>query len=604
MRNRNQVLALVALWGIIYLASCGHPPALLDDADTVHAEAAREMAESGDWFTLHANKIRYLEKAPLMYWSIALSYKVFGVSEFPSRLPIALATLGLMLATMLLGSFAFGDKAGFYSALCIGSCVGIFLFTRVLWPDVMLTLFITMAFYCFLRAGEDPRRSRYAYGIYFFGALAVLTKGLIGAAFPAIIILAFLLITGEARRLAQLKLFSGTLLFLFVAAPWHIAAGLSNPGSLMVGTPSPGQGRGFFWFYFMNEHLLRYIGRRYPADYDTVPLPLFLGLHVVWLFPWSFFLPLAIKDFPRRVRNLNREDRVTLFLVVWAVLVILFFCFSTTQEYYTMPSYPAFALLIGCALAKGEARLRAGGRESLLKATQLALACMGLIVFAVGAAAFWMTRHIAVEGDIATTLTRNPEAYALSLGHVLDLTAQSLAELRIPVVGTALTFLIGTVAALVLRRRGKHSASNLSMALMMAAFFFFARMSLAAFEPYLSSRALAEAIDREYVQGDVIVINGEYEGGSSINFYTRKMVYILNGRSANLEYGSYFEDAPRIFIDEEELAKIWAGSGRVFLFTDSSKPQLDVLTRVFESDRVYPVADSGGKLILTNQQSK
>ncbi len=597
------MLALVALWGIIYLASCGHPPALLDDADTVHAEAAREMAESGDWVTLHANKIRYLEKAPLMYWSIALSYKVFGVSEFSSRLPIALATLGLMLATMLLGSFAFGGKAGFYSALCMGSSVGIFLFTRVLWPDVMLTLFITMAFYCFLRWGEDPGRARYAYGIYFFGAFAVLTKGLIGAAFPAIIILAYLLITGEVCRLAQLKLFSGALLFLFIAAPWHIAAGLSNPGSLMVGTPNPSQGRGFFWFYFMNEHLLRYIGRRYPADYDTVPLPLFLGLHVVWLFPWSFFLPLAIKDIPKRVQNLNREDRVTLFLVVWAVLIILFFCFSTTQEYYTMPSYPAFALLIGCALAKAESRLRAGGRESLLKATQLALGCMGLIVFAGGAAAFWMTRHIAVEGDIAATLTRNPEAYALSLGHVLDLTPQSLAELRVPVVGTALTFLIGTVAALVIRRSGKHSASNLSMALMMAAFFFFAHMSLAAFEPYLSSRALAEAIDREYAQGDMIVINGEYEGGSSVNFYTRKMVYILNGRSANLEYGSYFEDAPRIFIDEEELAKMWAGSGRVFLFTDSSEPQLDMLTRVFLRDRVYPVADSGGKLILTNQQS-
>ena len=601
MRTRNQVLALVALWGVVYLASCGYPPALLDDADTVHAEAARETADSGDWITLHANKIRYLEKAPLMYWSIALSYNLFGVSEFSSRLPIALATLGLMLATMLLGNFAFGGKAGFYSALCVGSCVGIFLFTRVLWPDVILTLLITMAFYCFLRAMEDPKRSRYAYGIYVFGAIAVLTKGLVGAAFPAIIILAYLLITGELRRLAQLRLFTGALLFLAIAAPWHIAAGLANPGSLMVGTPNPSQGRGFFWFYFMNEHLLRYIGKRYPADYDTVPLPLFLGLHVVWLFPWSFFLPVAIKDIPRRLRDLNREERVTIFLVVWAALVILFFCFSTTQEYYTMPSYPAFALLIGCALARAEARARAGTRESLLNATQIALACLGLIVFAGGAAAYWMTRHIAVEGDIAATLTRNPEAYALSLGHVLDLTPRTLAELRIPVVGTALTFLVGTVAALILRRKGKHSASNLSLAMMMAAFFFFAHMSLAAFEPYLSSRGLAEAIDREYSEGDVIVINGEYEGGSSINFYTRKMVHILDGRSANLEYGSYFEDAPQIFIDKEGLAKMWAGSGRVFLFADSSK--LDELTFAVRSP-VHTLAESGGKLILTNRESK
>ncbi|MEK6287272.1 MAG: glycosyltransferase family 39 protein [Acidobacteriota bacterium] len=601
MRNRKQILALVGLWGIIYVASCGFPPALLDDADTVHAEAAREMAESGDWVTLNVNKMRYLEKAPLMYWSVALSYKLFGVSEFSSRLPIALAALGLMLATMMLGNFAFGEKAGFYSALCIGTCVGIYLFTRVLWPDVILTLFITMAFYCFLRATEDPGSSRYAYGIYFFGALGVLTKGLIGAAFPAIIIFAYLLVTGEARKLARLKLFTGTLLFLAVAAPWHIAAGLSNPGSMMVGTPAPGQGRGFFWFYFMNEHLLRYIGKRYPADYDTVPLPLFLGLHVVWLFPWSFFLPLAIKEIPRRVRNLNREERATLFFAVWAVLVIVFFCFSTTQEYYTMPSYPAFALLIGCALAKAERTWRESKGKSLLNTTQIALTGLGLVVFVAGAIAVWLTRDIAVEGGISSTLTRNPEAYALSLGHVLDLTPRSLAALRTPIVGTALTFLLGTVGALYLRKRGKHLTSNVSLALMMSAFFFFAHMSLAAFGPYLSSRSLAEEIDREHKEGDLIVINGQYEGGSSINFYTGKMVYILNGRSANLEYGSYFEDAPMIFIDDEGLAKMWGGTNRVFLFTDSST--LEEVTRAARGP-IYGLAESGGKLILTNQQSK
>lgn len=608
MPNRKELLALIALWGIIYLISCAHPPALLDDADTVHAEAAREMAESGDWITLHANTIRYLEKAPLMYWSVALSYKLLGVNEFSSRLPIALATLALMLATMLLGKFAFGERAGFYSALCIGACVGIYLFTRVLWPDVILTTFITMAFYCFLRATErpteraiaEPQRSRFAYGIYLFGALAVLTKGLVGAAFPAIIILTYLLITGESRRLLQLKLFTGSLLFLLVAAPWHIAAGLSNPGSLMIGTPHPSQGRGFFWFYFMNEHLLRYIGKRYPADYDTVPLPLFLGLHLVWLFPWTFFVPAAIAAVPRRLRNLEREQRITLFLLVWAALIILFFCFSTTQEYYTMPAYPAFALLIGAGLVKAERRWRQG-RTSLVNASQIALTCLGVAIFAAGAIAFWMTRHIAVEGDIASTLSRNPGAYALSLGHVLDLTPRSLAELRVPVIGTALTFLLGTVAALLLRMRGKHAASNLSLALMMAAFFFFAHMSLGSFEPYLSSRALAEAINRDYRQGDLIVINGEYEGGSSINFYTRKMVYILNGRSANLEYGSYFRDAPNVFMDDDAFAKAWNSSGRVFLFADSST--IDDVTRA-AGGPAYTLAESGGKLVLTNQQSK
>jgi len=601
MLNRTYVLILVTFWAIVYVAACRYPPPLLDDADSVHAEAAREIVETGDWMTLHANKIRYLEKAPLMYWSVALSYKILGVSEFSSRLPIALATLGLMLATMLLGTFAFGEKAGFYAALSIGSCIGIFLFTRVLWPDVLLTMLITMAFYCFLRAIENPSHSRYAYGIYLFGALGVLTKGLIGAAFPAIIILVFLLVTGKFRKLATLRIFSGSLLFLLVAAPWHIAAGLANPGSLMIATPSSGQGRGFFWFYFMNEHFLRYIGKRYPADYDTVPLPLFLVLHVVWLFPWSFFLPLAIREMPRSVRNLNQIDRRILFVAMWAVLVILFFCFSTTQEYYTMPAYPAFALLIGVGLAKAEPRWQEAKTKALLNGTQIALAILGLLVFAGGAIAFWSARHTSVEGDISSTLTRNPDAYALSLGHVLDLTPASLAELRVPVMGTALTFLLGTLTAFYLRRRAKHFASNVTLALMMASFFFFAHLSLGAFGPYLSSRSLAEVINHEYQPGDAIVINGEYEGGASINFYTRKMVYILNGRSANLEYGSFFEDAPRIFLDNGQIAQMWRMPNRIFLFTDSSK--LAELTRVV-GEPSYTLAESGGKLILTNQQSE
>jgi 4-amino-4-deoxy-L-arabinose transferase-like glycosyltransferase len=595
MRTRPQLLVLVAVWALIYLASCRYPPPLLDDADTVHAEAAREMIESGDWITLHANKIRYLEKAPLMYWSIAISYELFGVNEFASRLPLALAALGLMLATMLIGKFAFGERAGFYSALAMGTCAGLYLFTRALWPDVMLTLFITMCFYCFLRAIADSDRSRYVHGIYFFAALAVLTKGLIGVAFPAIIIVAYLLITGDLRRLLHLKLVPGALLFLAIAAPWHIAAGLRNPGSLMSGTPHPGQGRGFFWFYFMNEHLLRYIGKRFPADYDTVPLPLFLALHIVWLFPWSFFFPLAVRHLPRRLRELNHEQSVLLFLMTWAAVVILFFCFSTTQEYYTMPAYPAFVLLVGFALSKAEkAKEKNGG----LFVAQNAIAFVGLLAFAAGVVALLLTRGITVEGDVSATLKSNPGAYALSLGHILDLTPRSIGALRAPIIGAALSIAAGSALALAFRIRRRHMWSNLSLAAMMAALFFFAHVSLARFGPYLSSRPLAEAIDREYKQGDVIVIDGEYESGSSINFYTRKPVSILNGRSANLEYGSYFNDAPAIFLDDGGFRALWNSPARVFLFADSSR--LDEVRQVTD-DPAYVMAESGGKLILTNQ---
>jgi hypothetical protein len=298
------------------------------------------------------------------------------------------------------------------------------------------------------------------------------------------------------------------------------------------------------------------------------------------------------------LRNLDREAAATLFLWLWAPLVILFFSFSTTQEYYTMPAYPAFAILIGKALSRAEtAGVESGRLRKLILGLQAGLAVAGSAILIVGSILYFKTRSIVVTGDIASTLTRNPEAYALSLGHVLDLTPQTLALLQPPVIGTALLFGLGTIGALLFRLRDKHELSNIALAVMMAGFFFCARASLAVFEPYLSSRTLAEAISREYKDGDKIVINGEYEGGSSINFYTRRQVHILNGRSANLQYGSYFRDAPRLFLGDEDLAATWNQEGRVFLFTDAL--QLDRLSQIIKNPYVF--AESGGKLILSNR---
>ncbi len=585
MPRKKFILALVALWAVIYLTSTA-TPALLDDADTVHAEAAREMADSNNFVTLYANNIRYLEKAPLMYWSVALAYKIFGVNEFASRLPLALATLALILATFHIGGHLFNERVGFYAGLIIATCIGIYLFTRVMWPDVMLTLFLTLAFYCFLRALEDDTgKSRWAYGIYIFGALAVLTKGLIGAAFPAIIIITYLAISRQFRRLLQLRLFTGTLLFLLIAAPWHLAAGLQN--------------HTFFWFYFVNEHFLRYIGKRYPADYDTVPKSLFFSLHLAWLFPWSFFLPVAIRRFPYRLKQLGTEERTRLFLWVWLGMIILFFSFSTSQEYYTMPSYPAFALLIAHALSESEKQWPA--QRKLFAASQIALAVSGVLVFLSGITAYFLTRRFEAKSDISSTLGRNPEAYALSLGHILDLTPESLASLHAPILGTALAFGLGSLAALLLRLKQQHLAANVALALMMAMFFYCAQVAFKIFEPYLSSKDLAEAINRQYKDGEIIVLNGEYEGGSSINFYTRRMVHILNGRTANLEQGSYYEDAPPIFLNDEELARKWKEPTRIYLFTDAL--QFEKVTNTLPAS-VYKFAESGGKLILTNRESE
>ena len=376
-RPKMYALGILLIWAAIYIPGL-FTPALLDDADSVHAEAAREMLLRHDWVTLYANGIRYLEKAPLMYWGMALSFKLFGVTEWAARLPLALGALALLLATYRVGRRAFGNAGGFYSALALGTSLGVYIFTRFQIPEVLVALWLTLGFVFFLRGLEEEPPSRMScWGLAVVTALNVLTKGLIGLVFPGTIIFIFLLLTGRLRHLLRMRLFSSALVFLAVAAPWHVLAAIRNP--------TQGNVRGFLWFYFVNEHFLRYLNKRVPRDYDTVPLLIFWGLLLLWLMPWSAFLPQALREIPIRLKNLGSKltprKQADLLFAIWAGVIVIFFSFSTRQEYYTIPAVPGLALLVGGWLAR-EAEAGPGSRER--RAGRIS----ALVLFAVGIAAF------------------------------------------------------------------------------------------------------------------------------------------------------------------------------------------------------------------------
>ena len=145
-----------------------------------------------------------------------------------------------------------------------------------------------------------------------------------------------------------------------IAAPWHVLATLRNPPYFDFTMHSErGSYHGFFWFYFINEHLLRFLNLRYPRDYNTVPRLYFWLFHLLWLFPWSVYFPAALK---LSYRDADRASRMRLLALCWAGFMLVFFTFSTTQEYYSMPCYPALALLLGSAMASGR-RLAEVGHE-------------------------------------------------------------------------------------------------------------------------------------------------------------------------------------------------------------------------------------------------
>ncbi|HTS38650.1 MAG TPA: glycosyltransferase family 39 protein [Candidatus Solibacter sp.] len=583
----RSLLILIGLWIAIYAAGMFTPP-LLDDVDTIHAEAAREMLLRHDWVTLYTDGLRYLEKAPLMYWGLATSYEIFGISDWSTRLPLMLGVLVLVLATYGIGSFAFGERAGFYSGLALVTSIGPYIFTRFLIPDVLVGLWLVVSYYFFLRSLEEETPSRLTcWGFAAACALNVLTKGLIGLVFPAAAIGLYLLLTGNLRHVLKLRIMPSTLVFFVLAAPWHVLAAIRNPAQ--------GQARGFLWFYFVNEHIMRFLNKRVPPGYDTVPIFLFWAMLVLWLLPWAVFLPQALRAVPvRNLASLDRRERASLLFFLWALVILLFFSFSTRQEYYTIPALPGIALLAAAWLARETSSPTAPERRAG-RISALVLMVLGIAGGLIGLA-LWSKVHQPPSGvDLADLLKKNPQDYDFSLGHVLDFTPQALGVFRGPLLGASLSLLIGSVLNWWMRRRGRPTLGNAALAAMMVCLLTCVHISFARFSPIISSYDLAVAIEKEYKPGDLIVVDGEYHQASTLNFYTHVPLRVLHAPSGNLWFGEKFPDAPHVFETPESFAAVWAGPARVFLWTDQDDP------KELQGMPHFLLSRSGGKAIFTNR---
>jgi len=586
------IVIIVVLWGAIYVAGMFSPP-LLDDADTVHAEAAREMLQTHDWVTLHIdNGIRYLEKAPLMYWGVATSYRFFGIRDWSTRLPLLIGVLAMLLITYSLGLRAYGESGGLYGAVVLGTSLGPYLFTRFLIPDVLVALWLGLSFLFFLRSlDQDPPSRATCWGLAVTCALNVLTKGLIGLVFPVAVILLYLCLTRNLQHLLRLRPLSSICVFLAIAAPWHILAGIRNPGQ--------GSIRGFFWFYFVNEHFLRYLNKRVPRDYDTVPLLISWALVLIWMVPWFVFLPQALKNVRvRRHRSISdqtAQSSPNLLFLLWALVILIFFSFSTRQEYYTIPALPALALIIGGWLQREEGSNETDPERRYGKISSLVLFLIGGLAFMVGAGLLLVSKAPAPGTDLAELLKKNPQDYALSFGHFLDLTPQATGAFHRPLLGFSLALLIGTGLNWAFRRYGNTVLGNTALAVMMVVLLACVHSAFVTFSPILSSKQLADALQKHYRSGDTVVVDGLYENASTLNFYTGAFLHSLHSPAGNLWYGSQFADAPKVFETPASFHTLWNRPERAFLWTDQAEP------KELAAEKSYVVARSGGKSILANQ---
>jgi len=593
MRNvsisaRWMALCLLVLSAGLYIGTAGSPALDDEDVDAAHAMVSQEMLQRHDFVVMYMDGVRYLIRPPMHFWMVAASYKLLGQTEFATRLPIGLAVVGIVLLSFEFGRRFFGQRAGLYGALAIATSVGVFIFTRNMIPEAIYTLAFEGIFYLFLRAWTGSLDSRLGYwGAASLCAVAVLTRALIGLLFPAAAIFAFITMTRGWHRWRELRLFSSSAVFLVLAAPWHILAAARTPG--------------FFWAFFINEHINRALGTRLPHDYGAVPLWAWWSAHLVWLFPWSFFFPLALRELPLPVRSwstdTNPATQARLMLFAWAGTILLFFTFESGSrlEYYSFGAWPAMCMLLGLGLADSEET-----DQEWLRPVHRVLAALSVVLATVAGYFLWASMHIQAASDVSSHLVmRSPENYLTGMVHLLDLTPQSVADLRLPVILSSLSVMIAFVGAWALRERGVKWLPNIALAVGMVGFILAAHIAHDVLNPTLSSRTLAMELNKNLRPGDQIALYGDIRVAPGIAFYSHRNVLLYDATGSNLEFGSHYPDAPKRFFSDADFSKLWEGRGRVFLVVPAEHKG-DVQERLPE-DSLWVFAETGGKTVYVNQ---
>jgi dolichyl-phosphate-mannose-protein mannosyltransferase len=527
----------VLLAAVLAFSGLGARP-LISPAEARYALVAREMLESGDWIQPHFNHARYDEKPPLTYWCVAASYRLFGFTEFASRLPSALAYIGTVLVTFLLASELVGSGTAPLAALIYATSLGPFLFGRFLFTDTLLVFWLSVSLLGLARMINLPA-SRVGPVMFYLGAsLAGLTKGLIGLVFPFAVAAAYALFVGGRGFVCRLRPWLGASIVAIVFLPWHVLLAW--------------QDKAFLSFYFGNEQFARFFGRRTPIDYTPQSVAAFWTSTLLWLFPWFLFLP-GVLPLRRQLWNGRLAPAW-----IWSATILVFFTLTGARmEYYALPAFPALAVILG----HGWRQFMTSGRRAA------AILAPGLIVAGIGLAAVPIVFLSASNGSAALTgLISNldgfyREYFASHPGSAMVFGTELLQKARpFPIV----LLLLGGMSTLALRMaRRRHAFALWVAGAMLILGLADGGMRLVAKDR--SQRAAAAIVGRLWAPGARLVVAEDFEEGCGITFYTGQSTQILGGPGADLLFGYRRGDAPEVFLTPDRFLKMWESSDPVFV---------------------------------------
>jgi 4-amino-4-deoxy-L-arabinose transferase-like glycosyltransferase len=514
MIPRYQWMLLCILVAMVSTVAAG-TYGLLDNNEGLYAEIAREMIESGDWAMPRLNYDPYIEKPPLLYWSIAVSMIVFGQSEWAVRLAPAVFFAGTIAGVVWFGLKSGRRRGAYLAGIILASSTGFAVFNRTLLFDVPLTCFLTWSYACFglwLLEGRE-RKSFYISGFWIFLGPAVLSKGVMALALAGIVGLVSILTLRVPIREA-VRIFSpmGIAAFLLITLPWHAL--------MMVREPD------FGWWYFINETVMRFFDQRYPRDYYHGPMYYYLERIPVYLWVWTAFLPLLLI-------HRRKPDPSRTYLWSWFLTLLIFFSISLAKaNYYMITGIPALALLLAFTL--DDFLDKASKRPFVVSASIMA----GM--------------NITVIIASCILIMNNQQAWTMIRGHALLL------------IGAGAFLLAGISYAIILALKEEYMAVIAMATVMGIAPLLFAVDILPDLENRISQRHAAQWILSH--PGASVVLYADYEDISSLQFYLARKLPIVDSRSDDLFFAKSRTGDPSVFITRSDLCDM-ARQRPVFLIS-------------------------------------